>query len=52
MFPGEACGIGEDMAAFGAPVGAGVVIEVWAIAAPAVKQKAAEASKATRIKFS
>jgi hypothetical protein len=52
IFPGEACGLGEDIAAFGAPVGAGEVIDVWAIATPAVIQKAAEASSAKRIKFS
>jgi hypothetical protein len=52
MFPGEACGAGVDIAAFGAPVGAGEAIEVWAIATPAVIQNAAEASRAKRIKFS
>jgi hypothetical protein len=52
MFPGEACGAGEDIAAFGAPVGAGNDMDVCAKATPAVIQKAAEASRARRIKIS
>jgi hypothetical protein len=52
MLPGEACGAGEDIAAFGAPVGAGDAVDVWANATPAVTQKAAEASKAKRMKIS
>jgi hypothetical protein len=52
MLPGEACGAGEAIGAFVAPVGAGEVIDVWARAAPADRQIAAEASSAKRIKFS
>jgi hypothetical protein len=50
MLPGEA--FGAAIAAFGAPVGAGEVIDVWAIAAPAERIIAAEASQTERIAFS
>jgi hypothetical protein len=50
MLPGEAPGAGEAAAAFGAPVGAGDEDAVWAIATPAVKQSAAEASHSERMK--
>jgi hypothetical protein len=49
MLPGEAPGAGEAIAAFGAPVGAGEEPVVWAIATPAVIQKAAEASHSERM---
>jgi hypothetical protein len=50
MLPGDAPGAGEAGAACGAPVGAGEEDETWAIATPAVKQSAAEASKSERMK--
>jgi len=49
MLPGEAPGAGDAIAAFGAPVGAGEELVVWAIATPAVIQKAAEASQSERM---
>jgi len=50
IFPGGAPGAGDAAAPFGAPVGAGAVVVVWAIATPAVKQSAAEASHSERMK--
>jgi hypothetical protein len=50
IFPGDA--FGDAIAAFGAPVGAGEDEVVWAIAAPAVKHTATEASHSERIKSS
>jgi len=52
MLPGDICGDGEDIAAFGAPVGAGDVIEVCARAMPPDRQNAAEANKVKRMEIS
>jgi len=51
ILPGGAPGAGEAAAAFGAPVGAGELEVVWAIATPAVKQSAAEASHSERMQI-
>jgi hypothetical protein len=49
MLPGDALLSGDAVAAFGAPVGAGELMAVCAIAAPAVRQNAAVAIKSVRI---
>jgi len=49
MLPGETPGVCVAAGAFGAPVGAGDIVELCAIAAPAVIRIAAEASKSVRI---